>query len=162
MPAGCKDLSLRGALVVTLWEGHANREVKEGDSLVTANLAARVWRGRPSYSLWASGMLLINCNLGNGLLGYEEDDLWSGWVEEGSDTEVDVEAAAPLKDPRSDAWNLTETFLQDSSISACPLPRLQKERMVFQPSSLGAEHVSFRVGTSHGMIHQVLGNSQEF
>ena len=32
-------------------------------------------------------------------------------MEEGSDTEVDVEAAAPLKDPRSDAWNLTETFL---------------------------------------------------
>ena len=33
----------------------------------------------------------------------EEGDLWSGWVEEGSDLEVDVEAAAPLKEARSDA-----------------------------------------------------------
>lgn len=62
IPRACwmQSQSLRGALVVTLWEGHAHREVKEGDSLVAAKLSARVWRGRPQYSLWASGMLLIN------------------------------------------------------------------------------------------------------
>ena len=38
-----------------------------------------------------------------GIYEDEEGDLWSGWVEEGSDLEVDVEAAAPLKEARSDA-----------------------------------------------------------
>ena len=41
-----------------------------------------------------------------GIYEDEEGDLWSGWVEEGSDLEVDVEAAAPLKEARSDVATL--------------------------------------------------------
>ena len=43
---------------MTLWDSHARAALSVGEEVYLCGLSGKLWQGRPSYSLWGTGMLL--------------------------------------------------------------------------------------------------------